>query len=158
MTNKLASKGTKGSKAAGTSTKKSAQAPAPGSVVWTSVCCTFQVQKPDNVPEFERYCILDGVYHLWVKSNDKPYSPGSETQPRTERRFNLDGQQDYTSGQWQYEADMMVPSGSNGMSIMQIHTTDKFTPSTAFMLWWSSANGGSVSHYSKPTLASNLWG
>lgn len=157
MTTKRASKGTRGSKAIEKTTKKSVPEP-----LWTPVCYAFEEQKPYNLLEFKRCCILDDVYHMWVKSADKPYKKPKAGQhvtlPRTERRFYLDCQQNYTSGQWQYEADVMVPAGSNGMSIMQIHTTDEFIPSTAFMLWWSSANGGSVSHYSKPTLATKLAG
>jgi hypothetical protein len=160
MATNPASKGTKGSKAAKKSTKKSGQGK------WTPVPFDFKVQWPYNLKQFERYCVSDGVYHMWVKNTDKPYNPPPykhRTLPRTEHRFRLDGKQDYMSGQWEYEADMMVPAGSNGMSIMQIHTGNKYAHhgfrATAFMLFWYSADGGSVRHYSKlPALQGKLTG
>jgi hypothetical protein len=132
-----------------------------GQDVWTPVPVTFDVQVPYNLEQDCRYAVEpDGTYHLWIKKNDQPYKKGSTTKPRTEQRFKSD----YTSGQMKYEADMMVPACSSGMSIMQIHTENGYAPggkkcSTAFMLFWYDTDGGSLHHYSTPTpLVTNLRG
>lgn len=57
MTTKGAARGTEGPKAAQKSIKESGQTPSPGPVAWTPVCYAFQVEKPYNVQEFERYSI-----------------------------------------------------------------------------------------------------
>jgi hypothetical protein len=55
---------------------------------------------------------------LWVYDTDKPFAAGNKTLPRSEMRFR----QDYTNGLHQFEADMMVPTGTDNVTIMQIHT------------------------------------
>jgi hypothetical protein len=144
MTTKLSSKGTDG---------------------WTPVLpVKFDVQVPYDL-EQSRSCryveVVGGAYHLWVKKADKPYKRGSKTKPRTEQRFKPD----YTSGKMKYEAEMLVPPCSNGMSIMQIHTKTGYAPGgikcpTAFMLFWYDTDGGSLHHYRTTTkpLATNLGG
>jgi len=131
--------------------------PVSGQSGWSSAPVSFNVQWPYNLSESSRYSYSGGVYHLWVYSTDAPFSSGSTTKPRTEQRFNPD----YTAHEIQYAADMMVPSGSNAMSIFQIHTGDAQEDqygSTAFMLFWYSKDGGSVHDYSGTELASNLSG
>lgn len=49
----------------------------------------FEVQKPYNIPLDQRYSYKDGVHKFWVYAHDKPYSPGSPTQPRTEIRIKV---------------------------------------------------------------------
>ncbi|MEK6376141.1 MAG: polysaccharide lyase family 7 protein [Acidobacteriota bacterium] len=157
---KRASKGTKSSKLAKKSLKTSGPEPTSGQDEWAPVPVKFDVQWPYNLEQGSRYVELDGTYHLWVLKTDKPYKAGSKTKPRTEQRFKPD----YTSGQLKYEADIMVPSGSNGMSIMQIHTINGYSSggkkcSTAFMLFWFDSDGGSLHQYSTPKpLAKNLTG
>jgi hypothetical protein len=59
---------------------------------FTSVPLTeenFQVQKPYNIPIDQRYSFIDGVHRFWVYAHDKPYSPSSPTQPRTEIRIKV---------------------------------------------------------------------
>ncbi|MDX6696130.1 MAG: hypothetical protein QOF02_3733 [Blastocatellia bacterium] len=142
----------------------STQAPAPGG--WTPVSYTIKVDKPWNVPLAERYTLSDGTHHLWVKSTDQPYNQppyphNHKTLPRTEQRFWLDDQEYYTSGQWKYESQMKAPQGSSGMCLMQIHTgmddEAKFG-STAFMLFWQEAHGGSLNYYDEKVLATDLTG
>ncbi|XP_021317596.1 citrate-binding protein [Sorghum bicolor] len=73
----------------------------------------FVVQKPYDVPLKERYEESGGVRRMWVFATDKP---GSATHPggaRTEIKI-------YSSGVWQFEGDMYVPSGTSGASVMQI--------------------------------------
>jgi hypothetical protein len=141
--------------------KKSGQESVSGQDGWTPVPVTFDVQVPYNLEKDCRYAVeRDGTYHLWVKKNDQPYKKGSETKPRTEQRFKPD----YKSGQMKYEACLMIPSCSSGMSIMQIHTENGYPPggkkcSTAFMLFWYETDCGSLHHYSTPKpLATNLRG
>jgi hypothetical protein len=59
---------------------------------FTSVPLTeanFEVQKPYNIPIEKRYSFIDGVHRFWVYAHDKPYSPDSPTQPRTEIRIKV---------------------------------------------------------------------
>jgi hypothetical protein len=131
--------------------------PIDGQNGWSSAPVNFKVQWPYNVSESSRYTYSGGVYHLWVYNTDAPFEQGSTTKPRTEQRFNPD----YTAHEIQYAADIMVPSGSNAMSVFQIHTGDAQSSqfgSTTFMLFWYSKDGGSVHDYSGTELASNLTG
>uniref|UniRef100_M8B8R4 Alginate lyase 2 domain-containing protein n=1 Tax=Aegilops tauschii TaxID=37682 RepID=M8B8R4_AEGTA len=52
----------------------------------------------------------------WVHG-DKPHDRQSHTSPRTEIRM---AGYDYSSGLWQFEAYGYVPSGTTGVSIMQV--------------------------------------
>ena len=47
----------------------------------------FQIQRPYDMPEDQRYSFIDGVHKLWVFKTDKPHSPESHTKPRTEIRI-----------------------------------------------------------------------
>src|SRR5271154_4989701 len=131
--------------------------PVDGQNGWSSAPVNFKVQWPYNLSESSRYTLTNGVYHLWVFSTDQPFEQGSTTKPRTEQRYNPV----YTAHEIQYASDIMVPSGSNAMSIFQIHTGDAQSPqfgATTFMLWWFSKDGGSVHDYGDTELASNLTG
>jgi hypothetical protein len=160
MTTKPTLSRAKMSKVAKKGLKKSGPEPMSGQDGWTPVPAAFDVQVPYNLQRSCRYIELDGTFHMRVKKTDQPYKKGSKTKPRTEQRFRPD----YTSGQLKYEADMMVPPCSSGMSIMQIHTKNGYSAggkkcSTAFMLFWLDTDGGSLHHYStlRP-LATNLRG
>jgi Alginate lyase len=122
---------------------------------WNPAPLSFKVQWPFNVPESSRFTLTNGVYHLLVFSNDKPFAPGNTTKPRTEMRFD-----DYTTGAHQFEADMMVPAGTGGTSIMQIHTGNAQSPkfgATQLMLFFETSAGGSLHFYSGQQLAGNLY-
>ncbi|KAJ9670949.1 hypothetical protein PVL29_027098 [Vitis rotundifolia] len=77
----------------------------------------FEVQKPYDVPQNQRYSHINGVHKLWVYSTDKAHTTSSHTAPRTEIRFRG---YDYSSGVWQFEGYGYVPSGTTGVSIMQV--------------------------------------
>ncbi|KAK4356206.1 hypothetical protein RND71_025177 [Anisodus tanguticus] len=77
----------------------------------------FQIQKPYDVPVNQRYSFIDGVHKFWVFKTDKPHTTTSQTKPRSEIRITG---HDYSSGVWQFEANGYVPSGSSGVSIMQV--------------------------------------
>lgn len=116
---------------------------------------TFRLQWPYNLPQSARFSFLNGVYHLWVFSNDKPLRPGNTTRPRTEMRFA-----DYTSGAHEYAADLMVPTGTSGTCVYQIHTGDAQSPkfgATQIMLFFEAANGGSLHIYHGQQIASGLY-
>ncbi len=124
---------------------------------WTAQPVTFRVQLPYNTNEDLRYSLTDGIYHLWVYSNDAPFSASSTTLPRTEQRFTPD----YTNGEIQYQATMMTTTNVNAFCVFQIHTGDAEEDaygSTTFMLFWYSSDGGSVHDYSGTELANNLSG
>ncbi|KAG0503922.1 hypothetical protein HPP92_003994 [Vanilla planifolia] len=91
----------------------------------------FMIQHPYNMPPSDRYSDVDGVHKMWVYSTDKPYKDGSPTGPRTEIRITG---YDYSSGVWQFEGYVYVPSGTTGVSIMQIHRADGEKPATDLML------------------------
>ncbi|KAF0888442.1 hypothetical protein E2562_014253 [Oryza meyeriana var. granulata] len=77
----------------------------------------FVLQKPYNVQGRSRYSFDGTVRRLWVFSGDKPHTPQSKTSPRTEIRMTG---YDYSSGVWQFEGYGYVPSGTTGVSIMQV--------------------------------------
>ncbi|XP_062203048.1 citrate-binding protein-like [Phragmites australis] len=77
----------------------------------------FVLQRPYDVPSGDRYRLDGGVRQLWVLSSDKPHSPQSNTSPRTEIRMTG---YDYSSWVWQFEGYGYVPSGTTGVSIMQV--------------------------------------
>ncbi|HUB66494.1 MAG TPA: polysaccharide lyase family 7 protein [Candidatus Methylacidiphilales bacterium] len=121
---------------------------------WTADDLRFKIQAPYDVKSSDRYTFQDGAYHFWVMSTDQPFSKGNKTLPRTEMRFP-----DYTSGQHQYEADMMVPPGTDNVTIMQIHTGDadehRYGP-VAFML--QVHHGGNLYQGNRPPeLMSNIY-
>jgi autotransporter-associated beta strand protein len=122
---------------------------------WTPVTPTFRIQSPTNAPQSERYWFTNDIYHCLVYSTDGAFSVGNTTKPRTEQRFTPD----YTSGEIQYQADMMAPADENSYCIFQIHTGDAQSPtygSTTFMLFWFTNDDGSVHDYSGTTLATDL--
>ncbi|HUB66495.1 MAG TPA: polysaccharide lyase family 7 protein [Candidatus Methylacidiphilales bacterium] len=122
---------------------------------WAPDRLDFKIQTPYDVKPSDRYTFQDGVYHFWVMSNDKPFAQGNTTLPRTEMRFP-----DYSKGLHQFEADMMVPAGTNGVTIMQIHTGNAYSHTNgpvAFM--FRVHDKGSLFHMnSPPPLMANVYG
>ncbi|KAK6922879.1 Alginate lyase 2 [Dillenia turbinata] len=51
----------------------------------------FEIQKPYDKSVDQRYSFVDGVHKLWVYSTDKPHTPTSNTEPRTEIRIRVFG-------------------------------------------------------------------
>ncbi|XP_025827505.1 citrate-binding protein-like [Panicum hallii] len=76
----------------------------------------FVVQKPYDVPLRERYEQSGGVRRMWVFATDKPISASHPGVARTEIKVD----KIYSSGVWQFEGDVFVPSGTSGASVMQI--------------------------------------
>ncbi|CAO2143393.1 unnamed protein product [Urochloa humidicola] len=98
----------------------------------------FVVQKPYDVPLHERYEQSGGVRRMWVFSTDKPISSSHPGGARTEIKIN----KIYSSGVWQFEGDMFVPSGTSGASVMQIFGAA--THATTLMLH---VYGGQLTYY-----------
>lgn len=120
---------------------------------WTQKEFTFAIHKPYDLAEGDRYRFdpATGVHTLWVLRTDKAHQPGNTTAPRTEIRMR----NDYTSGNHQFEADMMVVAGTAGPSVMQVFGGQ--THATAFMLKASAPNGGTVRRYDNEVLKTGVY-
>jgi hypothetical protein len=125
---------------------------------FTLLPVNFQMQKPYNIPLAQRYSFdsRTNTHHCWVYNTDQPFSEGNTTDPRTEMRFNPD----YTTAttQMQYEADIMVPAGTDNVSIFQIHVGDAQSGtygSTSFMLF---AYNGALRYYDSTVIMNNPFG
>ncbi|OEL31983.1 Citrate-binding protein [Dichanthelium oligosanthes] len=70
----------------------------------------FKLHKPYDLPPEQRYEFRDGLRRMWVYCDDKPFSPGSPTKPRSEILLNAT----YTGGVWQFEGYGYVPVGTSG--------------------------------------------
>jgi hypothetical protein len=44
----------------------------------------YNIQRPYDVPQDQRYSFINGIHKYWVYSTDKPHTPTSQTKPRTE--------------------------------------------------------------------------
>ncbi|KAI5437355.1 citrate-binding protein [Lathyrus oleraceus] len=119
---------------------------------FTSVPLTdanFEVQKPYNIPVEQRYSFIDGVHRFWVYAHDKPYSPSSPTQPRTEIRIKG---LDYHSGVWQFEGYGYVPKGTSGATIAQIHGAAHGATTLLLRIY-----SGDMRYYATDLVAKNLY-
>src|ERR1043165_5383523 len=117
---------------------------------WTETPFTYSVHKPWNLDLSDRYSDSGGVRRMWVYDTDEPLSEGSSTDPRTEMRWK----QEYTSGRHMWDADVYLPSGTNGATFAQILRVihPEGTPATDFMLNIYNANGGTVRAFDRTVL------
>ncbi|CAN0892223.1 Citrate-binding protein [Linum grandiflorum] len=99
----------------------------------------FKIQRPYDVPISKRYSFKDGVRKLWVYGNDKGHSPGNRTPPRTEIRIQM-------------EAEVYVPKGTSGASLMQVHG-GKGVSSTVMVRIYD----GDLRYYSGTVLAHDMY-
>jgi hypothetical protein len=83
---------------------------------WIEQPLKSTIQWPYNLKENERHLIKEGVHDFVVYKIDQPFKTGSSTLPRTEMRI----ENDYASGAHMFEADVYIPAGTSGVSIMQI--------------------------------------
>ncbi|CAL4911383.1 unnamed protein product [Urochloa decumbens] len=109
----------------------------------------FVLQKPYDLQSNERYRFAGGVRQLWVLSSDKPHTPQSNTKPRTEIRMTG---YDYSSGVWQFEGYGYVPSGTTGVSIMQVFGGGE--SATTLMLH---VYDGKLRYYSQQVVEDNIY-
>ncbi|KAG5575219.1 hypothetical protein H5410_055353 [Solanum commersonii] len=109
----------------------------------------FEIQKPYDVPVNQRYSFIDGVHKFWVYKTDKPHTTSSQTKPRCEIRITGN---DYSSGVRQFEGYFYVPSGSSGVSIMQVFGASP--SSTTLML---RVYDGTLYYYREKVIESNIY-
>jgi hypothetical protein len=117
---------------------------------FTQVPFTYDIQYPYNLQLSDRYAVTNSTNYFWVYSTDEPFESGSTTLPRTEMRIY----NDYTSGVWQFEGDLFVPSGTTGVAVMQVFGGS--TSSTSLQL---RVYNGSLCRYTTPILNNiyNTW-
>ncbi|KAK6125739.1 hypothetical protein DH2020_040513 [Rehmannia glutinosa] len=109
------------------------------------------VQRPyDIVSENQRYSFKNGVHKLWVLNTDKPHTPVSKTNPRTEIRIHG---YDYSSGVWQFEAYGYVPCGTTGVCVMQVFGSDPPHATTLMLRVYN----GTLSYYQAPVIVPNIY-
>ncbi|XP_044985410.1 citrate-binding protein-like [Hordeum vulgare subsp. vulgare] len=127
----------------------SAQDPTAGFTAVSLSESNFQLQKPYNMPSSARYSFDGTVRRMWVLSSDEPFSPQSDTKPRTEMRMTG---HDYSSGVWQFEGSVYVPSGTSGVSIMQVFGGGE--TATTLMLH---VYNGALRYYNQKPVEDNIY-
>ncbi|CAN0899483.1 Citrate-binding protein [Linum grandiflorum] len=110
----------------------------------------YHIESPYNLPEIKRYSFVNGVHKCWVYSNDLPHSRISRTKPRTE--IKIQGYI-YKSGVWQFEGYVYVPSGTSGVSIMQVFGS-RPPRATSLMLH---VYDGSLRYYNESLVLPNVY-
>jgi hypothetical protein len=120
---------------------------------WTQKAYTYSIQKPWNLSLSERYKFdsTTNTHTMWVYNTDEPLYQGSSTEPRTELRMN----NDYTSGNHQFEADFYVVNGTHGTSVMQVFGGS--THATSIMLAAYNENGGTLKRYNGTVLKTGIY-
>jgi hypothetical protein len=117
---------------------------------------SFWIQKPWNLSVDQRYSFLPGnVHSMWVYSTDVSFDQDSDTDPRTEMRW----EQEYSSGQHTWDADVYIPYGTDGTSVMQIYRTahPDDVPATDWMLNVYAENGGTLKSYCCTALKTGIY-
>ncbi|WP_200307245.1 polysaccharide lyase family 7 protein [Streptomyces adelaidensis] len=122
---------------------------------WTKTAFTYSWQKPWNLDLSDRHSYSGGVHRMWVYATDEPFEEGNSTDPRTEMRWK----NDYTTGDRMWDADVYLPSGTDGASFVQILRTARpsGTPATDIMLNVYAANGGTVRRYDGAVLRTGAY-
>jgi hypothetical protein len=134
----------------GCATPKLAGDPTSG---WTPQALHYSIQYPYDLKPADRYSYdaATDTHHFWVFSNDLPHMKISRTLPRTEMRVDSE----YTSGQHQFEADMMVPDGTSNVSLMQVFGGSLRGHSTSLQL---RVYAGNLKSYDDTIVATNIYG
>ncbi|RXH85519.1 hypothetical protein DVH24_009340 [Malus domestica] len=109
----------------------------------------FVLQKPYNEPLDDRYSYKDGVRSFWIYNHDKPFKADSTTRPRSELRISG---HDYSSGIWQFEGYTYVPSGTSGVTIVQIHGAAEGATSLQLRMY-----DGDIKYYKYNVVATDLY-
>jgi hypothetical protein len=117
---------------------------------WTQRSWTYTMHKPYNQELSNRFSYSNGVWTCWLFPNDPPFQPPPKTGgPRTELRW----QNDYTSGQRMWDADLWVVSPTQS-TIMQLFGGSE--SSTSFQI--RSFSDGTIKRYNSGLLMSNAFG
>jgi hypothetical protein len=117
---------------------------------WTQMSWSYTMHKPYNQALGNRFSYSNGVWTTWLFPNDPPFQPPPKTGgPRTELRW----QNDYTSGQRMWDADLWVVAPTRS-TIMQLFGGSE--SSTSFQI--RSFEDGTLKRYNSGLLASNAFG
>ncbi|MFJ1811937.1 MULTISPECIES: polysaccharide lyase family 7 protein [unclassified Streptomyces] len=137
---------------AGAATAARAADPTDG---WTQTSFAYSWQKPWNLGLADRHSYSGGVHRMWVYDTDEPFEEGSSTDPRTEMRWKVD----YQTGDRMWDADVYLPSGTDGASFVQILRSvhPSGTPATDIMLNVYDTGGGTVRRYDGTVLRTNAY-
>ena len=84
---------------------------------WTKLSWTYVIDKPWNIATAERLTQSGDEYYMKVYKTDQPFKVGSTTEPRTELSTKPHWNE---TGRYQFEADFYVPTGTNGVNIIQV--------------------------------------
>ncbi|MFJ9634826.1 cinnamyl alcohol dehydrogenase [Streptomyces sp. NPDC101175] len=122
---------------------------------WTQTSFTYSWQKPWNLDLSDRHSSGGGVDRMRVYATDEPFEEGSSTDPRTEMRWKVD----YTTGSHMWDADVYLPSGTDGASFVQILRSvhPSGTPATDIMLNVYDTGGGTVRRYDGTVLRTGAY-
>ncbi|MET9087465.1 polysaccharide lyase family 7 protein [Streptomyces sp. NPDC004237] len=122
---------------------------------WTQTSFTYSWQKPWNLDLADRHSYAGGVHRMWVYATDEPFEEGSDTDPRTEMRWKVD----YSTGSHLWDADVYLPSGTDGASFVQILRSvhPSGTPATDIMLNVYDTGGGTVRRYDGAVLRTGAY-
>jgi hypothetical protein len=115
---------------------------------WVEQPLKFTIQWPYDLKEGDRYTLKDGVHDFVVHDTDQPFQRDSSTLPRTEMRI----ENDYQSGSHMFEADVYVPAGTSGVSIMQIFGGSGHSSSLQLRVYH-----GKLMRYRFETVKSNIY-
>ncbi len=120
---------------------------------WTQEKLSYSIQYPYNLKQSDRYDYdaKTDTHHFWVFNHDLPHATTSRTLPRTEMKVD----EEYTSGQHQFEADMMVPAGTSNVSLMQVFGGSQHGHATSLQL---RVYDGRLTHYDDTTILPDIYG
>jgi hypothetical protein len=124
------------------------QSPTSGLTEYTD---SYSVQHPYDLAQSARFSVTAGPeYNAWIMKGDKPFKQGSGTGPRTEMRWGTN----WSGTEHQWEADVLIDSGTNGACIMQVKGA---TGGEAIYI--NTHNDGNIYNSVNNTpLATNMWG
>jgi hypothetical protein len=112
---------------------------------WTEIFPTYKVDYP---PGQTRYTLSGDEFHFWLFNTDQSTYPGHDSGPRSELRWY----NDYSTGQAQFQGDVMIASVCAHACVMQIFGAS--TQATAFMAW---AMPDSLNYYGGPVIQTPVY-
>ncbi len=116
---------------------------------WTQMSWTYSMHKPYDVSLSERFSYSNGVWTCWLFPDDQAFQPPPKVGgPRTELRWN----NDYTSGQRMWDADIWVLSPTRS-TVMQLFGGSE--SSTGYQI--RSFEDGTLRRYTSGNLVTNAF-
>ena len=119
---------------------------------WTLKPFTFAIHSPYDLPESDRHSFdsATDTHTFWILDGDSPHQPPPNT---TGARSELRMQNDYTSGDHQFEADFYVVADTVGPTIMQVFGGSPNATAAMFKVH----AGGVLKHYDNATVKTNIY-